>query len=168
MIEIRTAENSNDYGEFGELCREYVAWCRQRCADLPWLVSEVFAAQSLEDELKVLPARYGPPGGRTLLAIRDGVVVGGGAYRKISSGVCEMKRLYVSEAAKGEGIGWRLCEELLTSAKEEGASAMRLDTVSFMTEAIAMYRRLGFVSCLPFHSYPERMAPYMVFLEKKL
>ena len=168
MTEIRAAADDGDYRAFGELGSEYVAWCRERCNSLPWLVDEVFAAQSLEDELKVLPTRYGPPGGKTLLAIRDSEIVGGGAYRRISPEACEMKRLYVSGKAKGEGLGRRLCEALLASAKEEGAQVMRLDTVNFMTEAIAMYERLGFVSCAPFHTYPERMMPYMVFLEKRL
>jgi GNAT superfamily N-acetyltransferase len=168
MTEIRPAVNDSDYRVFGELCREYVAWCRERCAGTPWLADEVFAAQSLEDELKVLPTRYGPPQGKTLLAVRDGEIVGGGAYRRSTPDIFEMKRLYVSGKAKGEGIGRRLCEALLESAKEEGAQVMRLDTVNFMTEAIAMYERFGFVPCAPYNTYPEPLANAMVFLEKKL
>ncbi|HEY4357474.1 MAG TPA: GNAT family N-acetyltransferase [Acidobacteriaceae bacterium] len=168
MTEIRPAVDDSDYRAFGELCREYVAWCRERCSEISWLADEVFAAQSLEDELKVLPMRYGPPHGKTLLAIRDGEVVGGGAYRRSSPETFEMKRLYVSGKAKGEGIGRRLCEALLESAKDEGAQVMRLDTVNFMTEAIAMYERFGFVPCAPYNTYPERLESFMVFLEKTL
>jgi hypothetical protein len=45
---------------------------------------------------------------------------------------------------------------------------MRLDTGNLMTEAIAMYRALGFRDCEPYNEYPPELMPYLVFLERSL
>ena len=45
---------------------------------------------------------------------------------------------------------------------------MRLDTGSLMTEAIDMYRKLGFRACAPHCDYPETLLPYLVFMELPL
>src|SRR6266851_8359323 len=105
---IYTATTASDYDAFAELIREYVQWSRARYRDLAWFMDEAFSHQSLDRELEALPASYGPPNGRTLLAARDGQICGGGAYRKLSDGICEMKRLYVSERFRGRGLGRRL------------------------------------------------------------
>ena len=97
----RLAESAADYEAFGEVCRAYFAWCRARYAEMPWFVDEVFGQQSFDEELKVLAAKYGPPAGRTMLAVRDGQVVAGGAYHRLADGVCELKRLYVTDEARG-------------------------------------------------------------------
>jgi GNAT superfamily N-acetyltransferase len=165
---IITATTPGDYEAFGRLCRDYVEWCRLRYHEVPWLVDEVFGYQSLEEELKTLSTAYGPPEGKTLLAVREGAVVGSGAYRRLSNAGAEMKRLYVSDRAKGHGVGRLLCSSLLAAAKTDGFGKMLLDTGKLQTEAIAMYQSMGFAPCPPYHSYPAKFMPYLVFMEKKL
>ena len=167
-ITVRVAESAEDYAAFGELCRAYVGWCRQRYEDVPWLVEEVFGYQSFEAELGELAAKYGPPKGKTLLAVRDGEVLAGGAYHRLADGICELKRLYVSDAARGHGVGRQLSEALMVDAKAEGFSLMRLDTGNLLTEAISMYHRMGFYDIPPYLDYPARFLPYLVFMERRL
>ena len=167
-IGIRTAESADDYAVFGELCRAYIGWCRERYAGVPWLVEEVFGHQSFEDELKGLATKYGPPKGKTLLALRDGRAIGGGAYHQLADGVCELKRLYVADEARGLGVGRQLSESLMASAKAEGFTVMRLDTGNLLNEAIAMYHAMGFRDIAPYLDYPERFLPYLVFMERTL
>jgi hypothetical protein len=45
---------------------------------------------------------------------------------------------------------------------------MRLDTGNLFAEAIAMYRKLGFRDCAPHLEYPEKLLPYLVFMELPL
>ena len=167
-LTIKTASMQDDYTAFADLCRAYVGWCRQRYESLPWFVEEVFGYQSLDEELKGLDIKYGPPNGRTMLAELDGQVVAGGAYRRLSDGICELKRLYVSDSAQGHGVGRSLSEALMTEAKADGYVMMRLDTGHLLAEAIAMYEKLGFVRCAPYHDYPAKFMPYLVFMEKTL
>jgi GNAT superfamily N-acetyltransferase len=165
---IFAATTAEDYAAFAGLVREYVAWTRARLADDAWFIDAVFGHQSLESEMKALPTTYGPPHGKVLLAAFGGEVHGGGAYRKLSGGICEMKRLFVLDRFRGQGTGRRLCKAIIASARNEGYRLMRLDTSRRLTEAIAMYRSFGFRECPPYRDYPENLMPYLLFLELPL
>jgi ribosomal protein S18 acetylase RimI-like enzyme len=166
--EIFLATSPDDHGAFGELIARYVDWCRVRYRHDAWFVDQALSHQSLADELTQLEKVYGPPNGRAFLARADGAVCGCGAYYRLTDTVCEMKRLFVSDGFQGKGIGRSLAETLIGSAIAEGFTLMRLDTANRLTEAIAMYESLGFRRCAPYKHYPERLMPYLVFMERPL
>lgn len=167
-LTIRPAVTADDYRAFGVLCRDYVAWARRRYASLPGLMEEVFGHQSFDDEQRELPLKYGPPKGRTLLAELDEAVVAGGAWHRLEDGVCELKRIYVSEAARGHGLGRRLTEALMDDARAAGFTVARLDTANLLHEAIALYHSLGFTERSPYLDYPERFLPHLTFMEREI
>src|SRR5690349_18079768 len=72
--------------------------------------------QGFAAELAGLPGQYAPPRGRLLLASKNGQAFGCVALRPISDTVGEMKRMFVKEAFRGQGIGRRLAESII----EEG------------------------------------------------
>ena len=162
---IHAASDAGDYEAFALLVGAYVDWCRTRYADLGWFVEEAFGHQGLEAELAALPTSYGPPSGKTLLVRSDHQVCGGGAYRRLPDGSCEMKRLFVANQFKGRGFGRKLCAALISSARDEGYELIRLDTGNRLTEAISMYKSFGFKDCAPHHEYPTHLTPYLVFME---
>ncbi|MGA2710669.1 MAG: GNAT family N-acetyltransferase [Steroidobacteraceae bacterium] len=165
---IFEAVTAGHYQIFAGLVAEYVQWCRDRYQHDVWFVREVFGHQSLDSELQQLAQVYGPPQGKTLLASRDGQICGGGAYRRLPDGSCEMKRLFVPDRFKGHGIGRRLCRALMISARDEGYAWMRLDTATLLTEAIGMYKSLGFRECPPHRAYPDELMSYLIFMEISL
>jgi GNAT superfamily N-acetyltransferase len=162
------ASTASDYEAFALLVSEYVAWCRSRYRHDAWFVQQVFGHQALDQELRELATAYGPPKGKTLLARCENEIVGAGAFRRLADGSCEMKRLYVSDRFKGRGIGRRLAEALITAARSDGFRLMRLDTGNLLTEAIDMYHKLGFRDCAPYCDYPEKLLPYLLFMELPL
>ncbi len=157
-----------DFEAFAHLITEYVAWLRARYAQDAWFITEVLDQQSLASELANLPTIYGPPNGRTLAAVQDGEVRGCGAYRRIADGICEMKRLYIPVQYQGAGLGRQLCVALIESARADGYRLMRLDTGRLLKEAIAMYQSLGFRECAPYYDYPDKLLPYLLFMELPL
>jgi len=90
-----------------------------------------------------LPELMGPRG-RLYLARHDGEAVATGVLKPLDDRTGEVKRLYVRPEARGRGIARTVLEQLLADARAIGYDRVRLDTLVFMTEALALYRSLGF------------------------
>jgi putative acetyltransferase len=118
--------------------------------------------QSFDQELARLPGDYAPPDGRLLVAEYRGQLAGCVALHKLQSDICEMKRLYLRPQFRGRGLGRVLAEAVIVAARTIGYRKMRLDTVEpVMPNAVAMYRRLGFVEMEPYRANPIAGALYM-------
>lgn len=165
---IREAAGDRDYAAFARLIDEYVAWLRSRYEGEPRFVIEVLDAQSLSGELSSLSTVYGAPNGRAFLAVAGDEFRGCGAYRRLGDGACEMKRVFVPERFRVTGLGRALCDALIAAARRDGFRSMRLDTGRLLTEAIVMYRSLGFRECSPYYECPAKLASRLLFMELSL
>ena len=121
--------------------------------------------QRFSEELAALPGAYSPPSGQLILARVDGAPAGCVAVRRLDPTCCEMKRLYVRPAYRGLGLGLRLVEAAIGFARRSGYLELRLDTLSTMLEAHALYERLGFQTIAP---YGESHAPGSRFYALRL
>jgi len=151
MIAISAAVSAEDIGQARTLFEEYAAW-----------LGISLAYQNFYRELATLPGKYAPPAGRLLLARCDGVPAGCGAFRPLEPAICEMKRLYVRPAFRGNSIGRKLAEQLIDDATACGYAAMRLDTMAGrMPEAYRLYRALGFREIPAYYVSPHSDTSYM-------
>lgn len=104
--------------------------------------------QGFASELADLPGDYAPPGGGMILArARDGgALVACVAVRPVAGApdMCEMKRLYVRETARGTGLGRTLALAALAEGRRLGYRRMCLDTLPQLTAAKTLYLSLGF------------------------
>ena len=169
---IRTATSAQDFACMAQLISEFVAFLRLRYKDDNWFVTEVLDKQSLSTELQALPVTYGPPKGQAFIAMADSpdgeIALACGAYKDIGDGVCEMKRVFVSDRARGTGLGKKLVTTLIDAARAEGYHVMKLDTGALLSEAIGLYQSLGFSDCEPYNGYPERLNRYLRFMSLSL
>jgi len=118
--------------------------------------------QSFDQELAGLPGDYAQPDGRLLVAEHRSRLAGCVALHKLESGICEMKRLYLRSPFRGKGLGRMLAAAVIGEARRIGYRKMRLDTVEpVMPNAVAMYRRLGFVEIEAYRANPIDGALYM-------
>jgi putative acetyltransferase len=101
-----------------------------------------------------------------IVARIDGRAQGCGAVIDSRAGWAEIKRMFVSPAARGQRLGRQLLDKLESIARERGAAVLRLETGGRQPEALALYRSAGFVEIGPFGDY--RADPFSIFMEKPL
>ncbi len=63
-----------------------------------------------------------------------------------AGGDCLVEDVFVSDGARGQGLGRALMERATTRALERGCRRMELDTNETNTAAIALYESLGFTN----------------------
>ena len=119
--------------------------------------------QNFNAELEHLAAMYGPPSGRLILARQGGLALGCVGVRPLhgDSSACEMKRLYVRDAARGLGLGRLLAEASIAAARDLGFTRMVLDTLGRMTAARALYADLGFRDTGAYYPNPNDDVKYL-------
>ena len=101
-----------------------------------------------------------------LVARVDGKALGCGAVVDSGEGWAEVKRMFVSPAARGLNIGRRLLDEIEALAARRGARVLRLEMGGQQPAALGLYRSAGFVEIGPFGAYgPD---PLSIFMEKSL
>ena len=97
------------------------------------------------------------PGGEIVLAEIDGVIVGTGALIKRSDEIFELAKMAVSAVYQGKGIGAKIVDVLVASARARGLAKLHLVSSTKLPQAVPLYRKLGFVDTdLPLHAVYKR------------
>ena len=100
------------------------------------------------------------------VARHDGEIVGCCALAEAGDGTAEIKRMFVDPKARGLKVASKLMSALEAIAVEKRLRAVRLETGIYQPEAIALYRKYGYVQIEPFGSYlPD---PLSLFMEKQM
>jgi GNAT superfamily N-acetyltransferase len=147
------------------LMRAFLAWHRARHVEDIDLVERYFDQAAFDAELAGLPGKYARPQGRLFIAYVDGKPAGCVALRDLKHGVCEMKRMFVPDAFRGQGIGRALAKRIVAEAKEAGYRTMRLDTSRRQGEAMRLYESMGFLRIAPYYDVTEDVKDWLVFFE---
>ncbi|WP_031476335.1 GNAT family N-acetyltransferase [Streptomyces bicolor] len=104
----------------------------------------------LEGELAAhTGAELTPPKGRLLVARYAGEPAGSAGVRLLDADTAELTRVFVHGALRGKGGGQVLVRAAEETARTFGATRMILDTRHDLTEARALYTRLGYAETAP-------------------
>ncbi len=90
------------------------------------------------------PAEVAHPVGAWVVAYRGGEAVGCGGVKRLDGCAGELKRIYVTPAVRGLGVGRRLLDELEAQARALGYERMRLDTGDRQPEALGLFTDAGY------------------------
>lgn len=121
--------------------------------NLEW-VQSLFTVEPYDIEQLENPERILDAGGEIWFARLDGETVGTGALYCKGEGLFELAKMAVRPNLRGRGIGAKLLEVLIRRFRERGGKRLVLATNSKLVNAIALYRRYGFVDYVP-DSPPE-------------
>ena len=154
MIQISSCTTEADYAKALDVTRAYTEWLG---IDLGF--------QDIEGELANFDSVYCPPDGFYLLALDNDRVAGGVGLRFLGlegdTRIAEMKRLFVIDSYQGQGVGKRLCTELMSRAGALGYGKIRLDTLPVMAAAHGLYQSLGFYEIEAYRHNPIEGTQYL-------
>ncbi|MEL7196728.1 MAG: GNAT family N-acetyltransferase [Pseudomonadota bacterium] len=93
----------------------------------------------------------GSPPDSVFYVVYDGeTAMGMGGLRRVRDDVGEIKRIYVSPASRGGGLGAKILDRLVSDARSFGYRELLLETGPFMTSAHRIYEAAGFEDIAPF------------------
>ena len=105
---------------------------------------------------------YFENGGIFLGMFQDGEMICTGAIRRLDQETCELKRLWLLTEFHGQGLGYRMLQELLSIAKERGYKRMRLETDPVaQNQALNFYRQIGFYEIPSYSDQTDEVAMEM-------
>jgi GNAT superfamily N-acetyltransferase len=166
-IEIITAGRDQHAPQIRELFWEYLQWANGR-------VNEEFhvhfdIATMLAEDMKNLDI-FMPPYGRLLLGCTEGHPVGIACLKKLTHDIGEIKRMYVRQESRKQGLGRALLNRLIQDAQKIGYQRIRLDSARFMKEAHQLYQSIGFkeIEAYEGSEIPIQFQPNWIFMEKQL
>jgi GNAT superfamily N-acetyltransferase len=149
-IEIVEATTAADYALARALFEEYAA-----------AIQIDLCFQNFSAELESLPTMYGPPSGSLLLGAAGAQAAGCVGLRRFRDDVCEMKRLYVRPAFRGQGLGRRLALNFIGKARQLGYFTVVLDTLESMHAAHTLYLSMGFQPARAYYANPLPNVRYL-------
>lgn len=102
----------------------------------------------------------------SFLVAREGEKLLGCGALVQRQGYGEIKRMMVSPAARGKGLGSKILHAIEVQALAYDLQVLRLETGTQQPESIALYRRAGYSDIAPFGDY--KPDPQSRFMEKRL
>lgn len=132
------------------------------------------APQSALAEFWANSNAYMPPTGRLAIATTpEGTLVGCGMLKTLDHQTGELKRDFVTAAARGTGTGRALLQARIDAARQMGMTRLVADTLTPNVEMRSLYPKLGFreldtvIETTTYQDQPM-LRPHMHFFEMDL
>ncbi|MCW3013436.1 MAG: GCN5-related N-acetyltransferase [Solirubrobacterales bacterium] len=119
-------------------------------------IAAIYDGQALDgpEMPKAGPAELSPPGGAFIVGWRDGEPICCGGIKRLPDGACEIKKMFVTPATRGQGVARALLAALEDLAREVGYTVVRLDTGPRQPHAQRLYESEGYAPIANFNANP--------------
>ncbi len=167
-ISIRPATTADDMSAVRVLCWAYRDFLLNDSGTDSDIINTLYPVDKYHALMDRLEREHARPKGIILLAERDSTAVGCGMTHALNDHTSELKRVFVTKPARGQGIAGHLCKALMDQARHDGFRRMVLDTSKSLTGAQRLYARLGFAERGAYQPIPAHVLPHLVFFETTL
>jgi GNAT superfamily N-acetyltransferase len=160
---IGSPSNEAEWADAERLVGEHVDWLASALN-----LSARASQHDSNEELDSLASFYREPAGRFLVGSVNGVASGITGVYMMEPDTAELRRVWVTPAARGHGLAPAMLQAAIDTAKDLGARRIWLETArGHMDTAIAMYTRAGFRE-IPDYSSLREAVPSLVCLGLEL
>ena len=142
-IEIFRAESVDDIAAVKAIFIEYLNFVEK-------YLGQSLSFQGTEKEFSDFPHTYDA----LFLAKIDRSPMAACGIKPFKDNICELKRLYCRPNGRGFGLGLKLCQASLKTAKEIGYDMIYLDTDHGLIHANTIYEKLGFRDIEKYYDNP--------------
>ena len=100
-----------------------------------------------DPQLDCMFETYNLPKSIYFVVENEGEIIGGAGVSQLKNGdasICELQKMYFLSEARGLGIGSKMMEHCLKSAKDIGYKKCYLETMPDMIAAQKLYKNFGF------------------------
>lgn len=167
MIEIRKAAARPDFEAVHQLISLLAAWDVEKTGDMGLPTDDV-VTRYYADGVDVLAEKYSTQRTPFLVGHLEGQPVACGALFDAGGGIAEIHKMFVRPDCRGKGVAKAMMGGLIEEATNNGYRHLRLETATFMTAAIQLYRAYGFIYCQPFNAVPPGLRAITIFMERQL
>lgn len=173
QIQIISCDALPEKSALNSLLKEYYTLIVARMRSIGVAIDQSAPDNALA-EFWLHASKYLPPNGCLVIAkTQSGEIVGCGMLKKMDSETGELKRVYVTEAARGTGTGRKIIEMREAVARQMGLKRLVADTLSPNVEMRSLYPKLGFrevfepLQTMTYVDEPS-LRPHMHFFVKDL
>lgn len=165
-------DSADDVEVFLQLNRVYFEWMDQEFRKVVGLQLPSIVGMELEDYVQLTFRRLRElmPNKAWLFFLRapSGAVAAMGGLRTLADGAAEIVRIYARPEFRGQGLGGRMVDHLISHARRTGHAIVRLDTGIFMQSAQRIYAAAGFEMRPPYDGAepPPVLQPYWLYMER--
>jgi GNAT superfamily N-acetyltransferase len=154
-LTIAPAETEAELDTVRRLCWAYRDYLLGYGPDERAITETFYPTDTYAALMDRLAEEHARPKGIILLARQNDLPVACGMTHPLGEDAAEIKRVFVTDAARGTGAGRAICNALIDRARADGFRRVLLDTSKNFAPARALYRSLGFVERGPYQDIPE-------------
>lgn len=118
--------------------------------------------------MEKLPDLHKRPLGGMLISSVDGKPCGCVMYGEAEPGTAEFKRMFVSSAGRGYGLGRKMLDHMFEQMAADGYTRVFFSSATFLTHARAMYENAGFVPMSHPPGFPDAWRERVYFMQRSL